>query len=92
MIYLGPSVPIDDVINAGEAIKPHGFYTVITGQPSGYSLSDYLNKLANRFPDSNVFVSGPQVVHPIKGLDPNVFVLNNLNTVISQVEVLCEEN
>ena len=41
MIYLGPSVPIDDVINAGEAIKPHGFYTVITGQPSGYSLSDY---------------------------------------------------
>ena len=92
VIYLGPSVPIDDVINAGEAIKPHGFYTVITGQPSGYSLSDYLNKLANRFPDSNVFVSGPQVVHPIKGLDPNVFVLNNLNTVISQVEVLCEEN
>lgn len=92
VVYLGPSVPIDDVINAGETIKPDGFYTILTGQPNGYLIGDYLNKLAIHFPESNVFVSGPQVVHPIKGLKPNVFILNNLNTVITQVEVLCEEN
>ncbi len=91
VVYLGPSVPIDDVINAGESIKPDGFYTILTGQPNGYLIGDYLNKLANHFPASKVFVSGPQVMHPIKGLAPNVFILNDLNTVITQVEVFFEE-
>ncbi len=88
VVYLGPSVPINDVIQVGESLHPDGFYTIITSHPTAFTLSEYLNKLATNFPESKVFVSGAQTVNPIKGLETNVFVINNLETVVENLENL----
>jgi len=88
VIYLGASVPIKDVIQVGHALKPHGFFTILTTSPTGYSIVDYLNKLADEFPESKVFASGLQMANPLRGLNSNVCVVRSLDNVVSRVEEL----
>jgi MerR family transcriptional regulator, light-induced transcriptional regulator len=88
VVYLGPSVPLADVIKVGETLQPDGFYTIITAHPTAFTVSEYLNKLAETFPESKVFVSGAQTVAPIKGLASNVYVISNLESVVTQLENL----
>ncbi len=88
VIYLGGSVPIKDVIQVGEAIQPDGFYTIITTNPIGYSIVDYLNTLATTFPKSRVFVSGGAMQTAPRGLERNVSVLHSIDQVVSRVEEL----
>ncbi|MBK8343865.1 MAG: MerR family transcriptional regulator [Bacteroidetes bacterium] len=88
VVYLGPSVPINDVIQVGESLHPDGFYTIITAHPTAFTVSDYLNKLAATFPESKVFVSGAQTINAIKGLESNVYVISNLETVVERLETL----
>ncbi|HRG27304.1 MAG TPA: MerR family transcriptional regulator [Chitinophagales bacterium] len=88
VVYLGPSVPLNDVIQVGETLQPDGFYTIITTNPTAFTVSDYLNKLADKFPESKVFVSGSQTIAPIKGLSANVYVIESLETVVAQLENL----
>lgn len=90
VVYLGPSVPINDIINAGESIKPEAFYTILTSQQAGFQINDYLNMLADHFPKAKVFVSGPQMAHPIKGLSLNIHILRDFNTVVSDIEHIIE--
>lgn len=88
VIYLGASVPLNDVIQVGETLQPDGFYTIVTTQPVSFTLTDYLNNLATAFPHSRVFVSGAQTAMPVKGLLPNVSIIQNLETVVAELESL----
>lgn len=88
VIYLGSSVPLNDVIQVGETLQPQAFFTIITTNPIGYSITDYLNKLATSFPASKVFVSGAQMQHPPKGLASNVRVVSMLERVLPEIEEL----
>lgn len=88
VIYLGGSVPLKDVIQVGEAIQPDGFYTIITTNPIGYSLVDYLNTLATTFPKTQVFASGGAMQTTPRGLERNIYVLQSLDQVVSRVEEL----
>jgi methanogenic corrinoid protein MtbC1 len=86
VIYLGPSVPIQDVLQVGESLHPDAFYTILTTNPNGYHIVDYLNKLAEGFPSANVFASGSQVLGPVRGLLPNVHIIRELEKAVEQIE------
>jgi len=86
VIYLGPSVPLQDLLKVGETMHPHGFYTIISTNPTSYSVSEYLNQIAMNFPESKVFVSGPQINNTLKGLMPNVYPISSLDTAIDRLE------
>ncbi|MBK7109217.1 MAG: MerR family transcriptional regulator [Chitinophagales bacterium] len=86
--YLGPSVPLKDVLTVGERLNPDYFYTIITNAPHGYSVSEYLNKLSDKFPDSTVFASGVQLFNPPRSLNKNVSILNNMEDVTAKIEDL----
>ena len=88
VIYLGASVPMNDIIQVGHALRPHGFFTILTTNPTGYSIPDYLNTLAEEFPHSQVFVSGLQMTNGLRGLHANVHVIRSLDHVVSRVEEL----
>lgn len=88
VIYLGPSVPLQDVLQVGESLHPDAFYTILTTNPNGYQIVDYLNKLAGGFPKSAVFASGAQVMGPMRGLNPNVHIIQELEQVVGRVEAL----
>lgn len=88
VIYLGSSVPLKDVIEVAKVMKPEYFYTIITAVPQGYSVKNYLNQLAEEFPDSTVFSSGLQMSDPPKDLLSNITVLNGLQAVLNRIEEL----
>jgi methanogenic corrinoid protein MtbC1 len=88
VVYLGASVPLEDVMEAGRKVQPDYFYTIITSVPQGYTIKEYLNKLAAGFPNSVILVSGLQLLDPPKDLAPNVNVLSGMNSVLNRVEQL----
>jgi MerR family transcriptional regulator, light-induced transcriptional regulator len=88
VIYLGPSVPLQDLLRVGETLSPDGFYTIITTNPTTFTIADYLNKIGSAFPESKIFVSGPQVANPIKGLVDNVYPLSSMESAVSSLEQL----
>lgn len=86
--YLGPSVPLKDVIAVGERIKPDYFYTIITNVTNGYTVDEYLNALSDKFPDCTIYGSGAQFINTHHMLNKNVVVLNGMENVLTKVNEL----
>ncbi|MFN3939152.1 MAG: hypothetical protein ACK4IY_01110 [Chitinophagales bacterium] len=83
--YLGPSVPLKDVLAVADKIKPDYFYTIITSVPNGYSVDEYLNTLASGYPSALIFASGSQFINTHHTLNSNVVVLNGMDSVLKKV-------
>ncbi len=90
--YLGPSVPLKEVITVGSRIHPDYFYTVITNVPHGLSVNEYLNTLAGTFPASTVFASGIQLINTHLSLHDNVEVVNKMENVLTIINELTSNN
>jgi len=89
--YLGASVPIKEVITVGESIQPDYFYTIISSVPTGYSIDEYLNTLAEKFPKSTIFASGNQFINTHHNLASNVSVIHGMQNVLQKVDELSEK-
>jgi len=62
VIYLGQSTPQSDLESVYNIHHPEYLLTVITNSPSGENVQTYLNSLSNKFPESQIIVSGMQVI------------------------------
>lgn len=82
VIYLGQSMPINDLQMAFEVYKPDYLLTVLTSRPSDLSATEYLNKLSTQFPDTEILVSGSQVIGQDLNLPDNITQISNLNHLI----------
>ncbi len=61
VIYLGSSVPFNDLIEASKLIKCHYLFTTITIALSGNKLRDYVQKLSDTFPKQIIFIAGMRI-------------------------------
>ena len=86
VIYLGQSMPANDLEEAYKVHRPEYILTVVTTTPSQEYVETYLNKLASRFESSTLLVSGYQVVGQDLNLAKNIKVLSNLNQLVEIVE------
>ena len=62
VIYLGQSLPFNELIFAHKVHKPDYLLTVITSVPAQEEVQKYVYQLAKEFPDSRILLSGQQVV------------------------------
>ncbi|MDZ4838941.1 MAG: MerR family transcriptional regulator [Bacteroidota bacterium] len=90
-LYLGASVPLDDLIATHYDYKPDFLVTLSVAQPAEISIQDYLNKLYYHFPDTPILISGRQVIYNPILPHANLVVLKTieesihcLNEIISQ--------
>ena len=86
VIYLGQTMPMHDLTMAYEVYKPHYLLTVITSRPTDMTAKEYLEKLSATFPESEILVSGYQVIGQDLELPENVTPSSNLNHLIEFVE------
>ena len=86
VIYLGQSMPMHDLTMAYEVYKPNYLLTVLTSRSGDMSAKAYLNKLAARFPEADILVSGNQVIGQDLELEENVIPISNLNHLIEFAE------
>ena len=61
VIYLGSSVPLDDLSKTTEVIQPDYLFTAITTSIKGMDLHSYIEELSKNFPNQKIFITGLQV-------------------------------
>jgi hypothetical protein len=72
IIYLGANVPEEDVYAVSDFIKPDYFLTAFANAVEKEKIESYINRLASRFPNCTLFVSGHQTQNITCALPGNV--------------------
>lgn len=62
VVYLGQNVPLPDLISTYELYKPDYVVTVFTSAPTQDKVQKYLDSLGKHLKDSQLFLSGFQVI------------------------------
>jgi MerR family transcriptional regulator, light-induced transcriptional regulator len=88
VIYLGQSLPKQDLHFVNEFHHPDLIFTAITSIPNGDKLQPYLDWLADEFPNIQIFLTGYQVIDKSLILKENLHVIttiDSLNRVLNWV-------
>lgn len=79
VIYIGQDITLTDLKDACNIYKPHYIFTMITETFSKEPLQQYIDRLAENFQESQLLLSGYQVVtQPVK-LPKHVNILGSLD-------------
>jgi len=76
VVYLGQSVPEEDLPSVYESHRPQYLFTVLTVMPPKESATTYLNRLAKKFPEATILATG-QAVERASKVAPNIRLLEN---------------
>ena len=87
MIYIGQSTPFDDIISIYNQLKPDYLLTVLTTHPQPCEIQPYLDKLTQTFYNTDILISGRQIIGEGFQVGKNMKVLNKLEDLIDFVEV-----
>lgn len=94
VIYLGQNTPTEDLSQVYSIHNPEYLMTVITTSPTADVAEDYVNGLADRFKESELLVTGYQVIgQDLKFVD-NVRQLNYIRDIkifLDELEVVSQE-
>jgi MerR family transcriptional regulator, light-induced transcriptional regulator len=86
VIYLGSSVPFDDLREVYHIHKPEYLLTLITSTTKGEIINAYLKKLADEFPKATIMVSFHDFIGKPDQFPENVKILKTLNDLIKYLE------
>jgi DNA-binding transcriptional MerR regulator len=82
VVYLGQSLPFSEIEFAYEVHKPDYLFSVVTTVPGQDEIQQYVYKLAQRFPDAQVLLTGYQVVGQDLDTPPNVTIIHNIRELV----------
>jgi MerR family transcriptional regulator, light-induced transcriptional regulator len=86
VVYLGQSLPFADLVAAYQVHKPDYIFTILTSTPPQEEIQDYVYKLSQNLPESQILLTGYQVVGQDLNLPPNVEIVFRINQLIEMVE------
>jgi MerR family transcriptional regulator, light-induced transcriptional regulator len=78
VIYLGQSLPFNELSFACQMHKPDYIFSVITSVPGQDEIQRYVYKLAKEFPDSKILLTGYQVVGQDIDCPDNVEIITQI--------------
>lgn len=87
VVYLGQSLPFQDVESVYRIHKPDYIFTIITSVPTSEEVQMYINKLSETFPECTILASGYQVVSQDISFPKNVQPIRIIQDLIEFVEV-----
>ncbi|WP_266362783.1 MerR family transcriptional regulator [Tellurirhabdus rosea] len=82
VVYLGQSLPFNELAFACEVHKPDYIFTAITSVPSNHEVQPYIERMSKQFPHSQLLLTGYQVVGQDITLPTNATVINNIEDLI----------
>lgn len=94
VIYLGQSTPNEDLLSVYKVHSPEYLLTVITTSPSSEYAQDYINALAERFSQSQILVTGYQVIGQDLTFPANVKQMNyirDIKELLEEIEQVPQE-
>lgn len=78
IIYLGQSVPLNDLVEISKFKKPDALITSITTSQDAYNLKEYIKELAESFPKQKIYVTGKAVSDYSGNLPHNIRIIQNV--------------
>lgn len=78
VIYLGQSMPFEELKFVYELHKPDYIFTAITSVPGITEVQDYITKLGKTFPESNILLTGYQVIGQGLEVEENTRIIPNV--------------
>ncbi len=82
VVYLGQSLPFNELIFAYNIHKPDYIFSAITSVPSNHETQLYVNRLAKQFPESHLLLTGYQVVGQDIQMPENGTIINNIDDLV----------
>ncbi|WP_420388457.1 MerR family transcriptional regulator [Roseivirga sp.] len=86
VIYLGQNMPFNDLSNVYNTYQPDYLLTILTSRDKARDCKEYLNNLSADFPDTEILVSGSQVIGQDLDLPDNVIQIANPNHLLQFIE------
>jgi MerR family transcriptional regulator, light-induced transcriptional regulator len=87
VVYLGQSLPFNELVFAYDIHKPDYIFSAITSVPSNLETQLYVNRLAKQFPESHLLLTGYQIVGQDIQMPDNGTVINNIDDLIRMASV-----
>ncbi len=86
VIYLGQSLPYNDLVEAHKIHEPDYMMSVVTSTPGQDSIQDFIDKVSAKFTDTQILFSGYQVVGQDLNLPENTHSINKIEDLIDLVD------
>lgn len=85
-VYLGQSVPFDDLKQTVDAHKPDFLVTAMVATIDDESMEAYLQSMSDSFPEQKIIVSGYQISQYKKPVPENIIVVNDVHEYIEYID------
>ena len=82
VVYLGQSLPYEELLLAYEIHQPDYIFSVFTSEPNPELIDDYVARLAVDLPNSQVLLTGYQILQPDRKIPTNITLLNDFQALI----------
>ncbi len=82
VVYLGQSLPYDELLLAYEIHQPDYIFSVFTSEPNVELINDYVARLSVDLPKSKVLLTGYQILQPDLKIPANITLLKDFQALI----------
>jgi DNA-binding transcriptional MerR regulator len=82
VVYLGQSLPYDELLLAYEIHQPDYIFSVFTSEPNAELMDAYLARMAEDMPKSKIMLTGYQVLQPERKIPTNITLLMDFQAMI----------
>jgi len=82
VVYLGQTLPFNELVFAYEVHKPDYIFASITSVPANDEVQAYVTKLCQQFPDARILLTGYQVIGQDIEVGSNCTIINKLEDLI----------
>lgn len=82
VVYLGQTLPFNELSFAYDVHKPDYIFTAITSVPSNDDVQHYVTRLCKQFPNSHILLTGYQVIGQDIEVEPNATIINKIDDLL----------
>ena len=82
VIYLGQSLPFNELVFVYKIYQPDYLFTALTSVPTNHEVQPFVNRLSQTFPNSQILLTGYQVVGQDIMTPENVMIINQIDELI----------
>jgi hypothetical protein len=81
-VYLGQSLPYDELLLAYEIHQPDYIFSVFTSEPNPDAIQVYLNDMVKDMPNSQLVLTGYQVLQKEVNIPTEIHILSDFQSLI----------
>lgn len=82
VVYLGQSLPFNELVFAYNVHRPDYIFSAITSVPSNSEVQPFVDRLVSTFPDAHLLLTGYQIVGQDISIAENGTVINQIDDLI----------